>query len=511
MNAPEQTQEPTGSPHTEAAAATRTLIIRNTLYLTVAEVLAMPLSIANTALHARFLGAVGFGLMYSAGALCALGFLAVEWGQLGSLSAQVARDRTRAGALLGTSLVWRLLAGGLVYVVLAFGARFSGYGASFQAAFALMFLGYGLSSLVSACQETVRGFERTDIAALARVASPIVTMIVATPVLILSGKLVPVLTANGFATIIILLLVWRQLRGVGIGPLRFRNDALKHLLIGGTPFVALGVAMVLQPQIDAYFLAKLAPDEVMGWYAGGRKLVGVLLFPCSALIGALYPTMSRLHGTDSAGFVRTANDALRAVSLLAIPVALGCLCFPQLGTSFLGQQSFAPAEANLRVLSVFLFLVYLSMPIGVCVIAGGKQRGWAVVQTICVLISLVLDPLLVPWAQARFGNGGLGVCGASVLSEMAVVGCGLWMLPRGAVDRHVFKSLFLSAISGVAMAGVAWLGRGFSAYAIAPAAVLAYVLALRLTGAIDKEQVAGLQSFMARKFAGVRRRMAGAG
>jgi len=509
MSASDPTRQPESAAQPEAASSTRSLIVRNTLYLTVAEVLAMPLSIANTALHARFLGAVSFGLMYSAGALCAMGFLAVDWGQAGALSAQVARDRSRAGVLLGTSILWRLSAGLAVYGVLALGAHIMGYDSAFQTAFALMYLGFALSSLVSACQDTVRGFERTDIAALARVANPIVTMIVTTPVLILNGRLGPVLVANALATFIILVLVSRKLPGVGIGRLSLRSDALKHLLIGGTPFVALGVTLVLQPQIDAYFLARLAPAEVMGWYAGSRKLIGVLLFPCTALIGALYPTMARLHGSDPSGFARTANDALRAVSLLAVPVALGCFCFPQLGTEFLGQQSFAPADANLRLLSLFLFLVYLSMPIGVCVIAGAKQRSWAIVQGICVVTSLVLDPLLVPWTQARFGNGGLGVCGASVVSEVAVVTCGLWMLPRGSVDLKVFRSLFLSALSGLAMASVAWLGRGLSPFAVAPAAVVAYVVALRLTGAVDKTQVAALQAFVSRKFGALRRRMVG--
>jgi hypothetical protein len=122
---------------------------------------------------------------------------------------------------------------------------------------------------------------------------------------------------------------------------------------------------------------------------------------------------------------------------------------------------------------------------------------------------LALDPLLVPLAQSRFGNGGLGVCGASVISELVVVSCGLWLLPRGAVDLKFFRSLLLSAVSGLAMVAVAWLGRGFNPLVSAPAAVLAYGVALRLTGAIDKTQLAGLQGFVARKLGALRRRMTG--
>lgn len=502
-----QTSSPDADAEPSAASETRKLIVKNTLYLSIAEVLAIPLSIVVTGLHSRFLGATGFGLMYSAGALCALGFLAVDWGQAAAMSALIARDHSRAGTLLGTSMAWRVLAGACVYVILAAGAHLLGYDPAFQSAFLLMYVGYGLSSLVSACQDAVRGFERTDIAALARVANPIVTIIVVGPVLLLGAPLAPVLVANAGATVVVLLLVASRLKSVGIGRLAFSFEALKQLLVGGTPFVALGVVLVLQPQIDAYFLARLTPPEVMGWYAGARKLIGVLVFPCSALVGALYPTMARLHGTDPAGFARTANESLRAVALLAVPVALGCFCFPELGTSFLGEKSYAPAVANLRIMAVFLLLVYVSMPIGVCVIAGTKQRAWAVIQAVCVLSSLVLDPLLVPLAQSRFGNGGLGVSAAAVVAEIVVVVCGMWMLPRGAVDGRVFRSFFLAASSGLAMGAVAWALRDFHPLLVAPLSLLAYAAALRLTGAIDQSQVAALKSFFERKLGGLRRRI----
>ena len=50
-------------------------------------------------------------------------------------------------------------------------------------------------------------------------------------------------------------------------------------------------------------------------------------------------------------------------------------------------------------------------------------------------MSVVLDPLLIPWAQRTFGNGGLGVTISIAAAEIAMVSSGLWLLPRGVVDR----------------------------------------------------------------------------
>src|SRR5688572_31485850 len=43
---------------------------------------------------------------------------------------------------------------------------------------------------------------------------------------------------------------------------RAKKGVLRALLVGGTPFVVFNLAMVLQPNIDAVFLSKLAPPEV---------------------------------------------------------------------------------------------------------------------------------------------------------------------------------------------------------------------------------------------------------
>ena len=50
---------------------------------------------------------------------------------------------------------------------------------------------------------------------------------------------------------------WRNLRPAGVGRLSYRSDALKALLAQGYPFLFFGLAMALQPNIDAVFLTNL--------------------------------------------------------------------------------------------------------------------------------------------------------------------------------------------------------------------------------------------------------------
>ncbi len=477
------------------------LLLKNTAYLTIAQVLTIPLAMVMNAALARYLGPAHFGDIYLAVTIVAFGFLAVEWGSQGALPAIIARDRSRASVALGSFFAWAFASGILVYVLLAGGTTVLGYGRDFQWVLALVFLNAFASAYVASCKDTMRGFERTDIPAVVHVGQQLLAAALVVLALVLGGDTRAALSAQAAASVAVLFVTYRTVRRLGVGPVHFDRDQLKGLLKEGAPFVFFALAMTLQPYIDALYLSKLAPPDVMGYHAVARRLIGVLLLPATALIGALYPTLCRLNATDPGAFVRTASDAMRSVSLVAVPIALGCGLYPQLGVAIFDRQSFGPAEDNLRVLSIFLLFVYVTMPIGTTLLAAGRQRAWTGVQALCVLVSLGLDPLLIPIFQERLGNGGVGVSLATLASEMVVFGFGLWLAPKGVLNRRLLRSVALALVAGVAMAGFAYVTRTWSAFLAAPLAISVYVVVLLATGGVDKDDRAKVWSIVGPKLA----------
>jgi len=476
------------------------LVVRNTIYLTASQALTVPLAMLMNAATARYLGPSDFGLIYLASTLAGFAFLVVNWGHEGALPALIARDRSASGVLLGSSFAWRAVSSIFVYAVFAFGCYLAHYDASLQWALGLTFAINLFTSMVAACKDTIRGFERTDIPAITHVGQQLLTAALIVPVLMLGGGVRATLAVQIPICILVLYLIGRTLYPVGVGKLTVRREAVKGLFVGGAPFVFFNLAMTLQPTIDGVFLSKMAPAEVMGWFAVSRRLVGVLLFPATAMIGALYPTLCRLFTEEPQDYAKVARGAFQGVALVAVPVAVGCGLYPELGVAIFSRKSFAASEDNLRILAVFLFLVYFSMPLGTCILAAGKQRAWSIVQGFCVVFSAVLDPLFVPWFQKRWGNGGLGLCLAAVVSELFVVACGIALTPRGVFERRLMRSLGLAALSGVVMAGVAYSTRSITPWVAAPLSLVAYAVALSASGGIEREQMDRAKAFFARRF-----------
>ena len=118
--------------------------------------------------------------------------------------------------------------------------------------------------------------------------------------------------------------------------------------------------------------------------------------------------------------------------------------------------------------------------------AAGLQWWWCAAQSLCLLVSVVLDPLLIPWAQRTFGNGGLGVTISIAAAEIAMVSSGLWLLPRGVVDRTLGRTCLRCLIAAAAMAAIGLPLRDIPILAI-PACVVVYVAVLWLVREVDSD------------------------
>jgi len=477
----------------EAAApqldvGSRRLVARNTLIMMAAQALGVPLQIVVNAVMARTVGPGEYGIFYVLTTFASLAFMIVDWGQNGILPAKIATDRPNASRYLGSALAWKVCASIVATALLALIFEFQEKNLPLVALL-LVCLGQALTLISRTCADVVRGFERVRVAAYTQVGGQFLIALFAIPVLYAFGTLNSYLIAAAAAGTIVLFAVWRGLRTVGINKLSADLSTVKQLIRDGNAFLVLNLILLLQPAIDAHYMSMLASKEAIGWHAAAVKLIGPLVLPASALIGALYPTLCRLWSENVQEYMHTARGALRAGFVMTMPIALGCALFPDIGIRIFGGDTFGPAADNLRILAIYVFLLYVTMTLGTCLNAAGRQRAWTVVQFTCILIVVIADPILVTYFQQHYGNGALGVNITTAGTELLMLIAGIWLMPRGVLDRSILRSALLTLVAGVAMAGVAWLLKSFDSLWVAPVALAVYAATLYGVGGIDREQL----------------------
>ena len=435
------------------------LVVRNTLTLILSQFVTGPLSLLVNAVMGRHLGPEDFGLLYLLFTTTSLVFMVVEWGQSRTLTSMVARSPGRTGVLLGSALAFRLPLAVAAYAISA-GTLLLGHPASIQGPYLLAFVQAGLTSCAGAFNAVLRGHERIPLVVKATLFAVLSGAVLQIGALLLGVRLMAFLGVNVAIAALSLGLSVALLRKVTTEPLRPDWQATRSLARTGTTFMFLGAMLALQPYVDAIILARLAPAEVVGWYAAAIKIQGAILLPSTTLAAALYPTLSRLHAESEQTWANLTRSSLEAVAIFAVPASLGCLLFADVGISLFSRSTFGPAADNLRMLGPFVFLVYFNIVLGTALMAAGKQRRWAWAQSSCVLVSLVADPLLVPLFQRRYGNGGLGVAVATVISEVMMATAALVLSPRGLLGSSLVRTLLRTLVAGGAMCAAALATHG---------------------------------------------------
>jgi len=474
------------------------LVARNMLALVFSQFITTPVSMVVNAVLARSLGAADFGVIYFANTTLLVAFLFVEWGSQ-FLAGEVARNRAKAGELFGAAAVQRLVFAGVVLLVIPQVSSLLGYDERIRTVLLLCAARMAVGSIGTLCSSIFRGFEKLGWHARTAVFGNVLEASLLVPTLLLGGRLRAALIAQLVAASVTTLVQIALLLRLGMGRPQWKPRVIWTLLHGGLGFLVLDLVVRLQPYIDATFLSKLARPEAMGWYGAASRIVGVLLFPATTLAFAIYPTISRLWAEDRASYAALVRLALRAVAMVGIFAATGTALFASIPVNLLyGAEWFGPAAATLRILAVYVVLVYASIVLGIAIAAAKRQLRYAVAQSLCVVVSLILDPVLIPRFERLAGNGGLGVSASVVVAEVAMVAAGLILLPAGVVDRTLGTTLARSLAAALGMAAVGFAFRALPFLAL-PLSVAAYAGVLWALGGLDAETLDLLRDVFRRR------------
>jgi hypothetical protein len=222
-------------------------IARSAFHLVLGQVATTALAVVFSAALGRRLGAADFGLYFLVTTMGTFAYVVVEWGQGQYVVRELARHPEKTGALLGASLALRI-AGAVPVTLLAVAAGWAlGYDGRTLALLALLMATTLPFFLSQAYALAFRARERMDLDAFVSVFFKAAALAFALAALALGGGVAGVLLAQGAAGLAALAVAAFRGRRIGLPPLRAPADARRELLREGTPILAIGLAVAVQP------------------------------------------------------------------------------------------------------------------------------------------------------------------------------------------------------------------------------------------------------------------------
>jgi PST family polysaccharide transporter len=425
-------------------------MIRNILHLGIGQVATTVLTILLSAAIARTLGAADFGLLYLLTSVATFAYVFVDWGHGLFIPREVARHPDRAGELLGSVLVVRAATALVMCLPTIAITWLLGYDLRTRALAVVTILAWIPFYLALSYAWVFRGRERMDCDAIINVVLKFSGLVASLICLALGGRvlgLILVSLVSGGITFVLASFLYRRL---GLPRLTATPETARELLRDGAPMLAMLLAIAVQPYIDANMLYKLAPRGVLGWHAAAWNIAGTLVAPATILAATMYPRLSKAAG-EKEEFRRALRMAFRPLLLVALLGAAGTFLFADSAINIIySKRQFAPAGAILRAFAPALLLLYVDMMFGQAILATGRAAPLAWAKLASVVVTTGLEFVLIPWSQARYANGGVGLMLALGGGELLMVVAALVFI-WSAIDKgmlfDVFRGLVVGAVT----------------------------------------------------------------
>ena len=96
-----------------------------------------------------------------------------------------------------------------------------------------------------------------------------------------------------------------------------------------------------------------------------------------------------------------------------------------------------------------LLLLYVDMMFGQAIMATGRAALLAWVKLASVVVTTALEFVLIPWSQARYANGGVGLMLALASGELLMVAAAVVIL-RAAINKGMLVDFLRGLLVGAA-------------------------------------------------------------
>lgn len=423
------------------------ILMKNTLLLTVASVGQKVVAFAYFAFLARFLGdETLLGAYFLALALTTTVGVLTDGGLTSVVIRDTAKDPARAPELVRNVLGWKLL-----FMPLTMGVAFLLAPALHFSAQATMLVYFAIfvtfaDALSGTFFGVLRGLHVVKYEALGVLVGQSLTALV--------GVFSLLFYALDLRLLVLALFVgsaWNALfsayqvgRKLGFSVLVPSWSLGMRPLVWGSMFFLAAVFVKVYSYIDSFTIKAVLGEGAVGVYSIAYKFAYAFQFLPLAFVGALYPAMSaQLH--DKVALKKTLLQGEWYLALLAAPIVFGLAALaPEVITLVYGVR-YAAAAPALQALLVGLWFIFMDFPLGSLLNASGMQHKKTLTMGVAMIMNFVANMVFV----RMFGVVGAGY--SAILTFVTLFAAGFYFA-RQVVPLTVRE--WWGSVGGVTLAGM---------------------------------------------------------
>jgi O-antigen/teichoic acid export membrane protein len=384
---------------------TATKIAKNTIYQIVGKVISLSITVLAVVIITRAYGREGYGAFSLMQSWPALFFMIVDFGINAIAARELSKDWSKANKYLGNILVIRVLFSVVLIAIMAFAVHFFPYSESLKLGIRL-----GLFILLTQALFTTTNifFQvklRYDYSTIAYTLSYLIILAL---VILFSHLKVDVMWVNfsyiigGLVTFVLSFLFVAKL---GIKP-DFTPDPVlwRYLLVASLPIGIMFCFSQVSFKQDALMLSamklpskyNLNNTESVAIYALAYKIFEVCLVMPTFFMNAAYPILVTHMVEGRSRLKKTFSNILVFLFSAGLIVGVLSFIFAPFGIKVLGGEAFTRSILPLRILSLGLFIFYLTQPLSWLIVTLDKQSKLPLIYFLSAVFNFVTNLIYIP-------------------------------------------------------------------------------------------------------------------
>lgn len=165
---------------------------------------------------------------------------------------------------------------------------------------------------------------------------------------------------------------------------------------------------------NTIFLSVMQPQEDVGLFNLGYKVLENLIFFPAALVGLIMPFLSKSAVENMPGFKSVLQKSFNLLSIGAVPLAFGGLFFSKFIVGILGGKDFIAATSSLKILLFAVVFIFFGNLAGNALIALNLQKKLVFAYLFGAIFSILANVFLI----SKYSYNGAAI--GTLLTEAVV-------------------------------------------------------------------------------------------
>lgn len=436
---------------------------------------------------ARVLGREAWGDFSTAYTFVLIGATLAPWGLVGLLPRQIARDPNEApNALINGGFIGLVMSGVVSAFVLGL-TRLLNYTPQVESLIFVGVITVILPQTEATLFETViQGLERMEWIVYVRLPATILRVIISILLLNFNFNIgVLFYTLAIYYGLNCIFYLWIFSRHFEIRPFTLHIHTIRLLFIQAMPFFIIISVTETFKQVDRIFLSKLWDTDAVGIYATGTMFIQLLYMLAPALMGALFPGMSRTYVSAPDRFAYLVSWLFKLLAIVIFPVMLFTITFAELSILLVFGDAYEASVGIMRMLAFGILPAFLSRLLYRTILASDNERLAVSVALVGSTTSFILNMLLIP----RFGIVGASL--AAVGTILVNFGQNFWYVAR-LIQFDYRHALWKPSLCIALSFGVYRLFFAYNPWLAFLAANICFGVLIWLTGTFGSEDLSNL-------------------